>query len=486
MRLRVSASQLVLFAVGFLSIRFSATADTIVLPEPFFTNQFTSVEAWVQLDTVEAIVLTEEEYNTFAAEVYSESQYILDSIIPDLYIAISDSSNRVDVAFDGYSAVSGQSGRNWNAFRAKVLHEFDVLNDAVLQADIFIGEQLSIINSAVASLDTNNRTNVITSVTFGQEYGRTLPGGGCECPDYRVYLTTLQTTLSGFRAEVNSYLSWLEDFRDGWQSIISSDYTSGALVASTLVKYFAWDWSISVTNDLTALVTNAPSNPLWVSITNDNPIVVQLASEQFPLPVWVTNTVDVNVLNFDDLAYILTNNDSVEVRQQSELNFAESRLQNQASPEEEESEFEDVSFDDLETLGEKMQDVVSSYKEMFDTNLMPEDPPSEVTLHNGFKLGSITVPSMHWSLGGAGGMAKAGGNTATLRMLRGIRSCFRAMWFVGFIVLLYYCAAVDMLVGGSLVACCFGVLMGDAGKITRGIWSCWRLFTRMLGISDFD
>lgn len=487
MRARVSAFLLVLYAVGFSFLPFSAIAETIVLPDPLYTNQFTTVEAWVQLHSASAWVMWEDddlddfyyyvnEIISSANSLYSEFRLLIDDVY-EYSTIVSQLQGDLEYNLPEDSDIwdNDEFLELWEN-----IFDFYETKSRSLQQDAYqtlysASNNVDRVVSIVTQLrDRVQYTNVVTSVEFGQEYGRILPSGGCECPDYTVYLQGLYAVLYQWRqtwtqqfsdllADVEDLHTQLDDIFRGMRSRFTSNYNIGVELASLMAQYK--QGYIYPTNEIT--------NPLWVALTNANPLIVQIDENQLPLPVSFGDAEFlVAVTNFDELVFMLTNQDSVETRSEAEFNFAESKLRNQDQPDEEDDDLEDVSLDDLDEIGTKLQEITESYKEMFDTNLVPTEMPNSIVLHQGYRLGPITVSSMHWNP-----------DSKTGRLLRGMRSLFRAFWFVIYLVLLYYCAAIDMLVAGALLSCCFGVLMGKPEKITTGISRVWRLFVSMLGVS---
>lgn len=487
MRARVSVFLLVLSVAGLSFLQSSAIAETIVLPDPLYTNQFTSVEAWVQLQSASAWVMWEDDvlddFYYYVNEILLSADSLY-SYIRSITLDVYDYSQIVDDLQADLENNLPADSDIWDNDEFIELWEsifdFYQTKSCTLQQDAYqylayASNNVDRVVSIITQLrDRVQYTNVVTSVEFGQEYGRTLPSGGCECPDYTVYFQGIYAVLYQWRqswtqqfadllADVDDLHTQLDDIFRGMRSRFTTNYNIGVELASLMAQYK--QGYIYPTNEIT--------NPLWVALTNSNPLIVQIDENQLPLPVSFGEAEFlVAVTNFDQLVFMLTNQDSVETRSESEFNFAESKLRNQQQPDEEDDDLEEVSLDDLDEIGNKLQEITESYKEMFDTNLVPVEMPNSIVLHHGYRLGPITVSSMHWNP-----------DSKTGRLLRGMRSLFRAFWFVIYMVLLYYCAALDMLIAGALLSCCFGVLMGKPEKITTGISRVWRLFVSMLGVS---
>lgn len=189
-----SSAAWLVYLSAIISFPARVAADTIVLPDPLYTNQFTTVESWVQLDTVRSLVLTPEEVTNFCFRVDQQCSAIDSRAVQffwDVYYFV-DYVSHIPYDIEDFP---------WpdDAFTDEVIEAYESWSEGVTmnargyQSSAYaliqdITNETAQVSSIVNELRTHPLTNVITSVSFGSEYGYTDTSGGCHCPDYTDYL----------------------------------------------------------------------------------------------------------------------------------------------------------------------------------------------------------------------------------------------------------------------------------------------------------
>lgn len=360
-----------------------AGAETIVLPDPLYTNQFTTVESWVQLNTVRSLVLTPEEVSNFCYRVDQQCSAI--------------DSRAIQFFWDVYGFVNYVSHIPqdieefpWpdDAFTDDVIAEYEAWSEAVRQNALGyqssayaliqdITNETAQVVSIVNELRTHPLTNVVTSVSFGSEYGYTDIDGSCHCPDYTDYLEAITYfvgdlqgqftesvynvvraaidefgTASGLGASIGLKYAFLKQLLDGilgnlsfvdesaedfGQRLAELGYTLSLVqqgdqvnlryynVASNLYAHLIDGW---------VFPTNIAERPLWVTFDQD--VLRGLLDdvlENARIRVSVTNALKVSVTN--ELQVAVTNDIHVVTDVSQEI----SQIQNNMS------EIEDLAGD---------------------------------------------------------------------------------------------------------------------------------------------
>lgn len=492
MRSRVSVFLLVLCVVGGFFVS-SSRGDSleVILPQPYETNVVLSLEAWVDLHPTNVVVFDYASGDDAFAEweEYRDTCSVLVFLILESAYNIGQESYAMDQAFNGLISdledlpwpdeVPDSLWERWESLIDDWRDQFNASRSSVVGDILAIYSYCEEVTNELAFVDSLFEVReVVDSVAFGaSDFTGSIDGGSCTCPDYTVYLQGLSDDVADLASFVEDFWQEWREFLRGWRSVISSGYTSGSIAASTLVKFWDWPFSVSVTNleewidainsnDVSIRVYNDEFNPLWVDFTNSISVSIDDISADLVL------NANVAVTNFFDMFDVLTNALQVvnQNENQTELDFASDQLRGLDDMEEDDTEIAVESYTPVEQIGSTVKGVYDEYKKMFQS--IPSEMPHDIVIHQGWNMGGITVQSLHW---------QPGSNSGVGRCFNFIRNLIRSLWLLLTVLVMFHCVAIDVYVAGLLAVVVYGALFSKPEVIARGFQFFWRILSGILG-----
>lgn len=213
-----------------------ARAETVVLPQPTYTNLYAQIHAWARLsetnilfveaadnadfwtyldyidDTALQIVWDAEtccdlidgalaDWWDALSQLYGSMPW--DAVSADVSVVIADALDAFIVAFEG--DVQEQLGQAWEVLRGTIQYEaLEITNDV----------------ARVRSMVRESRPGEFFSgVEVGLEPSSYVGAGGeCSCPDYTPLLQAMRQSLASIEQYAREVHDWIDDFSLGFMS----------------------------------------------------------------------------------------------------------------------------------------------------------------------------------------------------------------------------------------------------------------------------